>query len=372
MLREGIGLTNAAPRTTRGSGDLRRADFAGAAERLERLALELRPGWIAFVGKEAYRGTFNERPELGPQKRRLGETRLFVLPSTSPANAAVPWEERLRWFQELARSCNGRPMRQAVRALVVDSRERVLLLRYDSPIDFPQQVVWAPPGGGLEPGETDEQALRRELAEETGLVEFEVGPCIWTREHRFAGMPGWGGQRERIYLVRVEPFEPAPGVDLAAEDVAEVRWWTADELAATDASFAPRSLPRLICDLRDENPAEPIDAGVSKAVSAEAGSARRSLHLREEARQLSEGVHGGNRVSPVKRARRRRAKRYPRQRLVIGVRRSRPNAFGVERTPGGACRRLYSARSISASARSTTSGSKPSCESSSRERSCST
>jgi len=94
-------LTNASPRTTRGSSDLRRADFAGAAERLEQLALELRPGWIAFVGKEAYRGAFNERPELGLQDRRLGETRLFVLPSTSPANAAVSWDERSRWFREL-------------------------------------------------------------------------------------------------------------------------------------------------------------------------------------------------------------------------------------------------------------------------------
>jgi len=102
LLEEGIGLTNAAPRTTRGSGDLRRADFADAAERLERLALELRPRWIAFVGKEAYRGTFNERPELGRQERRLGETSLFVLPSTSPANAAVPWDERLGWFRALA------------------------------------------------------------------------------------------------------------------------------------------------------------------------------------------------------------------------------------------------------------------------------
>ena len=102
LLREGIGLTNAAPRTTRGSGDLRSADFAGAAERLERLAEELAPRWIGFVGKEAYRGAFGERPELGPQARRLAETRLFVLPSTSPANAAVPWEERLRWFRSLA------------------------------------------------------------------------------------------------------------------------------------------------------------------------------------------------------------------------------------------------------------------------------
>lgn len=97
----GIGLTNAAARTTRGSGDLRRADFAGAAERLERLALELKPRAIAFVGKEAYRGAFGERPELGLQERRLGETMLFVLPSTSPANAAVPWDERLRWFRKL-------------------------------------------------------------------------------------------------------------------------------------------------------------------------------------------------------------------------------------------------------------------------------
>jgi TDG/mug DNA glycosylase family protein len=102
LLREGIGLTNAAYRTTPGSGDLRRGDFD--RERLERIARELAPRWIAFVGKEAYRGTFNERPELGVQERRLAETRLFVLPSTSPANAAVPWSERLRWFEELGRN----------------------------------------------------------------------------------------------------------------------------------------------------------------------------------------------------------------------------------------------------------------------------
>ncbi|HEX5245845.1 MAG TPA: mismatch-specific DNA-glycosylase [Gaiellaceae bacterium] len=103
LLKEGVGATNAAFRTTPGSGDLRRADFAGSAERLERIAHELRPRWIAFVGKEAYRGAFGERPELGVQVRMLATSSLFVLPSTSPANAAVPWSERLRWFRELAR-----------------------------------------------------------------------------------------------------------------------------------------------------------------------------------------------------------------------------------------------------------------------------
>ena len=99
----GYGLTNAAYRTTKGSGDLRRGDFAGAAARLEGIAAELRPTIIAFVGKAAYQGAFRERPALGLQERRLAETALFVLPSTSPANAAVPYEERLRWFRELAR-----------------------------------------------------------------------------------------------------------------------------------------------------------------------------------------------------------------------------------------------------------------------------
>jgi TDG/mug DNA glycosylase family protein len=101
LLPLGVGVTNAAYRTTPGSGDLRAADFAGSAERLEALALGLRPGTIAFVGKEAYRGVFRERAEHGLQERRLGETALFVLPSTSPANAAVPWDERLRWFRGL-------------------------------------------------------------------------------------------------------------------------------------------------------------------------------------------------------------------------------------------------------------------------------
>ena len=98
----GYGLTNAAYRTTRGSGDLRRTDFDGAADRLARIASDLRPGFIAFVGKAAYEGAFRERPELGLQERLLGDTRLFVLPSTSPANAAVRYDERLRWFRVLA------------------------------------------------------------------------------------------------------------------------------------------------------------------------------------------------------------------------------------------------------------------------------
>jgi TDG/mug DNA glycosylase family protein len=236
--KEGIGITNAAFRTTPGSGDLRRSDFD--RERIQRVAREYRPRWIGFVGKEAYRGLFDERPALGVQERRLGDTQLFVLPSTSPANAAVPWRERLRWFQELAGRASGLPLRQNVRALLRDADGRVLLFRYGNEY----ATWWITPGGGKEPGETDEQTLRRELREECGLVDLEIGPLLWEHEGRHLDEPGFGGTFGRTYLVHTAPFELAPELDLADEGMHEHGWFTLDEAAQLPTS--PDDLADLI------------------------------------------------------------------------------------------------------------------------------
>jgi len=233
VLQEGIGITNAASRTTPGSGDLRKGDFDG--ERLARIAFELKPQWIGFVGKEAYRGAFGERPELGVQARTLGDTRLFVLTSTSPANASVPWRVRLHWFQELAGRASGLPIRQGVRALVVDPDDRVLMLRYGSSYEH----WWITPGGGIDVGESDEQALRRELREELGIEDFELGELVDERERHFLGEPGFGGQTNRIYLVRVPAFEAQ-----VISEAEEARWFAVDELDVLPTS--PYDLPELI------------------------------------------------------------------------------------------------------------------------------
>jgi double-stranded uracil-DNA glycosylase len=235
LLEEGIGVTNAAYRTTPGSGDLRRADFAGSAERLEWIARELRPRWLAFVGKEAFRGAFGTRPELGLQQERLGGTSLFVLPSTSPANAAVPWLERRRWFEELAGRASGLPERESVRAAVVDAQGRVLLLRYGD--DYGDW--WVTPGGGRESGETDEQTLRRELDEEIGLLDFELGPQLWERGRWTLDEPGFGSFLSRVYLVRVDRFGPPH-----LTEAQELRWFSPAELA--EVSTRPLDLAELL------------------------------------------------------------------------------------------------------------------------------
>jgi 8-oxo-dGTP diphosphatase len=145
----------------------------------------------------------------------------------------------------------------------VDPADRVLLVRFA----FGDRIVWACPGGGIEPGEADEVAIRRELDEEAGLAGFVMGPCVWVREHVIPLFGGrWDGQAERFYLVRTEPFEPRPRLtveQLAAEYVTDVRWWTPAELDAAAELFAPRRLPVLLRSLlRDGPPAAPIDTGV--------------------------------------------------------------------------------------------------------------
>lgn len=154
-------------------------------------------------------------------------------------------------------------LRIATRAIVLDEVDRILLVRFSAP----DRVVWLTTGGGIEEGETDEEAVRRELFEEAGLVDFELGPLVWTRTHLTQlGGGRWDGQTERYYLVRTTSFEPAPGLswdELRREGMDAVRWWTLEELEAAEALFAPRRLPLLLRELILHGPpAEPVDVGL--------------------------------------------------------------------------------------------------------------
>jgi 8-oxo-dGTP pyrophosphatase MutT (NUDIX family) len=156
----------------------------------------------------------------------------------------------------------GVEVRYAARAVVLDPDDRILLVRWvneDNGVD-----VWLTPGGGVDEGEDEAAALRRELREETGLDSFEPGPAIWSRRHSFPWYERTVDQRETFVLVRVPAFEPRPDLAaLDAEGVREIRWWTPAELEASDATFSPRRLAALLRELlADGAPPEPRDVGV--------------------------------------------------------------------------------------------------------------
>jgi predicted amidohydrolase/8-oxo-dGTP pyrophosphatase MutT (NUDIX family) len=137
------------------------------------------------------------------------------------------------------------PVREAVRCLVVDGAGRALLVRF---ADADTGATWwAPPGGGLHPGEDHLAAAHRELREELDRDGLRVGPWIGRRTHTF-WWRGWMTQRERWLLCRTEPFEVAAAhvASLAAESIREVRWWSAAALRASGVVTTPRDLAGLL------------------------------------------------------------------------------------------------------------------------------
>ncbi|GMQ85818.1 MAG: NUDIX hydrolase [Acidimicrobiia bacterium] len=153
--------------------------------------------------------------------------------------------------------------RDAARVLLIDDRERALLFRYHNP--FQGHTFWVPPGGGLDAGENHRAAAVRELAEETGRDDIDIGPEIWRRDHTFR----WGTrklrQRERWFLATTPAFEVPRAVvqSLAREGVEEARWWSVDEMLHTDALLTPRRLGTLLPPiLAGEIPEVPVDVGI--------------------------------------------------------------------------------------------------------------
>ena len=120
----------------------------------------------------------------------------------------------------------------------------------------------------MNPGETFEEAATRELEEETGLSGVGLGPCVWVRKHvsRKAGaIEGILYEvRERFFVARVGE------VTVRGENPDEVerkvmtdhRWWTLDDIVASDDVFVPRALASLLPPiLSGEYPEEPIETG---------------------------------------------------------------------------------------------------------------
>jgi len=154
-----------------------------------------------------------------------------------------------------------RTHRPAARLVILDPEGAVYLQLHD---DVEIGLHWAPPGGGIEAGESEVEAAVRETAEETGWTDVKVGAqlCTWRHDYTREGVPV--RQTEAIYLAEGPRRDPEGDLreSHALDGILATRWWTPGALADSKAVFWPPNLPELVARVRTQGaPEGPIDLG---------------------------------------------------------------------------------------------------------------
>ncbi|HZZ31890.1 MAG TPA: NUDIX domain-containing protein [Phenylobacterium sp.] len=142
--------------------------------------------------------------------------------------------------------------RPTVRVLLFDPQGGVLLMKGRLPSRPEGRGYWFAVGGGVEPDESLEDAAVRELVEETGFTDVELGPVVWRRDGPLTLADGETVMfRERYLVGRCAGGEPCRDgwEEQERSLIDDLRWWTPSDLAASEEIIFPREMPVLLPDV---------------------------------------------------------------------------------------------------------------------------
>ncbi|MEO1591306.1 MAG: NUDIX domain-containing protein [Cyanobacteria bacterium J06632_22] len=130
--------------------------------------------------------------------------------------------------------------RTAARLVLLNAAQEVLLLRHT--IGY-KEPYWSTPGGGLEPGETAEQAARREAKEELGAEQVTLQP-LWTGEAHYTYKGQKVIQAETFFWVTQYSAILGAGIEAEhqLEGITDIRWWSIAALEASSDLIFPSDL----------------------------------------------------------------------------------------------------------------------------------
>ena len=139
--------------------------------------------------------------------------------------------------------------RPSSRLIVLNPDNRVLLFHFVfNEGALAGQAFWATPGGALGHGESYQDAARRELFEETGIVA-EIGEEIAQREAVFVTPDServTADERYFLVLVANDAINQDGQDPLEADSMKEYRWWPLSELQRTLEAVYPEDIVQLI------------------------------------------------------------------------------------------------------------------------------
>ena len=151
--------------------------------------------------------------------------------------------------------------RKSSRAVVIERDNRVLLFRFIQNAIVGDKTFWVFPGGGLHKDESFEQALLRELKEETGIDDVYDARWVWTRNIELKGKNGNFISYERYYLIRVDSTSINLNnfTDNEKKTFMKYKWWSCDEILIAEEEFALPDTYHLLTELiRGDIPEIPI------------------------------------------------------------------------------------------------------------------